>query len=384
MVLIETQNILEVTLNGEIMKKNNQIIIFSLEEIETRYTGQWKKHLPSVLEKYSKENNILIEIFDIQGEKIESSTTEGAFLNFSLTNIYKNSQMNEFFKLVNQGVIKEGAKVLFPDAWHTGIIQCRYLSDLLNLNFEIHSIWHAGSYDPNDFLGRKVKDKKWSYSFENSLFHASDYNYYATKYHFDLFKDELKVFNDRENPKGLITGLPFEFLFEELEKYSNLEKENIILFPHRISVEKQPEIFKDLSNYFPNYQFVFCQDKKLSKHEYHTLLGKSKFMFSANLQETLGIGAIESIICNTVPILPNRLSYSEMYDNYFKYDSKYTTNYSSYEKNKDKLLKTINNFINDYENNLFNVKEKLNLQKEKLYKSFCSPNKMYELICKEV
>lgn len=355
------------------------IFILSLEPLDTRYTAQWYNHLPLVLQEYDKS----VTIVSVPGEKVSDETTKGAFLNFFDTNLWKNTQINKLIDLFKKGEIKEGDKILFPDAWHTGIIQVKYISELLEIPVEIHSIWHAGSYDPNDFLGRKVKDKKWSYSFEKSIFYASDYNYFATIYHHDLFKDQLLVFNDLKHKRAQVTGLPFEFLFEDLKPYSELEKENIILFPHRISIEKQPEIFRDLATHFPEYQFIFCQDKKLTKHEYHTLLGKSKFMFSSNLQETLGIGAIESIICNTVPILPDRLSYSEMYDEYFKYPSNYTKNLDSYIENKNKLIETISYFIKDYEKNLFSVKEKLSLQKQKLYNEFCHPTKMYNLICKQ-
>ena len=45
-------------------------------------------------------------------------------------------------------------------------------------------------------------------------------------------------------------------------------------------------------------------------------------MFSANLQETLGISWYEGVLVDTIPMVPDRLSYSEMAIHEFKY-SKY-------------------------------------------------------------
>ena len=62
-----------------------------------------------------------------------------------------------------------------------------------------------------------------------------------------------------------------------------------------------------------------CQEKELSKNEYHNLLGEAKLIFSANLQETLGISWYEGCLVDTMPLVPNRLSYPEMATDDFKY-----------------------------------------------------------------
>lgn len=313
------------------MQYKNSIYIFSLEPIETRYTGQWLKTFPEILEKeLGKEYNIE----NILGDKISSKPTEGAFLNFSDTNIWKNTQINKFIGKVNSNEIKNGDIVIFPDAWHTGIIQLRYLFDLMDFDVKIYSLWHSGSYDPNDFLGRKVKNKKWSYTAEISFFNSCDKNFFATEFHKNLF---LRTFKGAvEENKLVVCGFPFDYLKEELEPYSNLEKEDIILFPHRISVEKQIEIFKDLEKSLPEFKFIVCQEQNLSKKQYHELLGKSKIIFSANLQETLGISCYEGYLCNAFPLVPDRLSYSEMYNE--KYLSYYTENFEKYLEGKEAMI----------------------------------------------
>ena len=189
-----------------------QVILFSLEEIDTRYTKQWAKYFPICIENFCIKNNIEVDLISIPGDTIEGTTTKGAFLNFSLTNIYKNTQINYFLKFVNDNKIKKGAKLIFPDAWHPGIIQCKYVSDLLNLEFEIYSIWHAGSYDPQDFLGRLIKDKRWSYNAERSYFYSSKKNFFATNFHYNLISSKLE-FNYRENDLRSISGFGLQLSF---------------------------------------------------------------------------------------------------------------------------------------------------------------------------
>ena len=61
-------------------------------------------------------------------------------------------------------------------------------------------------------------------------------------------------------------------------------------------------------------------------------------VFSANLQETLGISCYEGALAGAIPMVPDRLSYSEMYADGFKYPSEWTESWDSYLKYKDQLL----------------------------------------------
>ena len=140
-----------------------------------------------------------------------------------------------------------------------------------------------------------------------------------------------------------------EYMKEELKEYKNIPKENIILFPHRLSSEKQVGIFKDLEKSLPEYKFVVCQEKQLTKHEYHTLLAKSKMVFSASLQETLGISMYEGVILKSIPLVPNRLSYAEMYPSFFKYDSNWTLNFENYVLYKSQLIDLIRTKMENYD-----------------------------------
>jgi glycosyltransferase involved in cell wall biosynthesis len=302
------------------------VFLVDLEAVETRYTGQWKSHVPNLLKKAGHNVNIISGPTDIP-----TATTPGAFLNFGGTNIYKARQVEEMGRLFCSGVIRPGDHFIFTDAWHPGIINLKYMSELLQIPVTIHALWHAGSYDPQDFLGRLIGNAHWVRHAEKSFFAAIDHNYFASKFHIDLFcknlldetlEDTIQEFV--KEVKIVRSGWPMEYMEDTLRMYKNMHKRDLILFPHRIAPEKQVEIFRDLKQYLPQYEFVVCQDQQLTKNEYHNLLGEAKLVFSANLQETLGISWYEGALVDAIPMVPDRLSYSEMAYDTFKYPSEWT------------------------------------------------------------
>lgn len=320
------------------MTNDATIYIVDLEPVETRYTAQWKVHIPRLLQ----ETVTAKQVVTISGPSdIPDATTPGAFLNFGGTNIYKSDQMMQIARLFTEDKVKPGDHFIYTDAWNPTILQLKYMSQLLGIPVIIHGLWHAGNYDKNDFLGRLITDS-WVKDTENALAKAIDYNWFASDYHIELFQS---VYN-HPDIKCYRTGWPMEYVRDVI---SPGYKEELILFPHRIAPEKQVEIFKDLALALPEYRFVVCQEDHLTKYQYHTLLSKAKLVFSANLQETLGISCYEGLVAGAMALVPDRLSYSEMYDDIFKYPSEWTESYSSYIRNKPKLVKYIRVMMTKYE-----------------------------------
>jgi hypothetical protein len=337
----------------------NTIYIVALEPLETRYTGQWFTGIPKILNEHitQLELNNRFQVEQIAGTIVDNAkTTNGAFLNFAATNIWKSEQAIKIAELFSNGKIKSGDKFLFTDFWNPTILQVKYMSELLDIPVELHGIFHAGSYDPQDFLGRKIKDKRWTFSAERSFFFALDYCYFATNFHKELFLNTLfrthvpvdGLFLQPEDSKFIISGQPHNELIEKLMPYRGMKKRDLVLFPHRVAPEKQPEIFKDLAEHMPDVEFVICQDRNLLKHEYHTLLGEAKVVFSANLQETLGISTgIEALLVDAIPMVPNRLSYSEMFFEAFKYPSEWTESWEKYVKNRENVINWLKTLLTD-------------------------------------
>jgi hypothetical protein len=171
-----------------------------------------------------------------------------------------------------------------------------------------------------------------------------------------------------------------EYLEHMMYGHKNTNKRDLILFPHRIAPEKQLDIFKDLAKHLPQYEFVVCQEKSLSKQEYHTLLGEAKMVFSANLQETLGISWYEGAAAGAIPLVPDRLSYSEMALHTFKYPSVWTESFESYEAHRQQLCQTIQAHMDSYESRM----QELEAQVEILQQNFFSGKILYETIRKHI
>jgi hypothetical protein len=359
-----------------------KIFIVDLEAVETRYTGEWKRHVPTLLRKAGHDVQI------ISGpEDIPKATTPGAFLNFGGTNIYKSSQVEQMGRLFCNGSVHPGDHFIFTDAWHPGIINLKYMSELLQIPVTTHGLWHAGSYDPQDFLGRLVGNKPWVRHAEKSFFAAFDHNYFATTFHIDMFHHNLLNDGMVENPweeedkvdmledgKYVRTGWPMEYMDDTLTVYKNMPKRDLILFPHRIAPEKQVEIFRDLATHLPQYEFVVCQDQQLTKNEYHNLLGEAKMVFSANLQETLGISCYEGAVVDAIPMVPDRLSYTEMYYDTFKYPSKWTENYDSYTVYRPDLCRKIMEHMDNYKTRIPAIRK----QARDLHENFFSATNLLE------
>jgi hypothetical protein len=318
--------------------------IVDIEAVESRYTKQWKEYLPKQMGAAG------LDVQVISGGEVPQATTPGAFLNFAGTNSYKSQQLLKIADMFAAGTVKSGDYFLYTDAWNPTVIQLKYMSELLGIPVKIGGLWHAGSYDPQDFLGRLIGDAPWVRSAEHSMFSCYDHNFFATKFHVDMFAEQFYDWIGDElmeaNSTVKIVGWPMEYLKDILSPYANTTKKNKIIFPHRLAPEKQVEIFLDLAKEMPEYEWFVAQDHVLTKHEYHTHLAESKMVFSANLQETLGISMYEGALVGTYPLVPSRLSYTEMWTDGCQYPSEWTKDWDSYIKNKSKLVDTIRQYFN--------------------------------------
>lgn len=331
-----------------------KIYLVELESVPTRYTYYWKHHLLEMLEQH-----VGCEVVRI-GADTSVEATEGAFLNFSATNAFKSAQAIEIASLFHSNEVEPESVFLFADAWNPVIIMVRYMIDLLGVDAKIASIWHAGSYDSYDLLGQKV-DTDWSYNAERSFFYASDVNYFASEYHMQLISSQLEIPPSTMKERAVRTGFPMEYI---LDQCHSAREKDLIVFPHRLSEEKNYEMFKEVSRMLPEYKFFVCQEHKLSKAEYYdNVLSRAKIVFSANLQETLGIGVFEGLASGAIPLVPDRLSYVEMYSEGFRHQL----------NSAEGCARAIRNVM---ETNV--PKHILELEFDTVYNSFFKGNVMYQ------
>lgn len=287
----------------------------ALEPIEARYSAQWLDCINREFTKYAEPIDNTVRMIDILGDYEAPNPTAGGFLDFVATNGWKASQVIKITNLFNTGHIKPHDVFLFTDAWNPAILHVKYMSDLMDIPVRIVSYWHAGSYDTNDVLGYKIKDRKWSIAAEQSFFHASDVNVFATEFHAEFF--QTHCLGDRYwADKILVSGQPHYEILKWFDTHSNPswgDRKNWILFPHRMAPEKQPELFEQLSDMLPQYEFIFTQGQNLSKDAYYRLMQQCKIVVSFAQHEMLGISMMEGVLAGCIPLAPYRLSYKELF-----------------------------------------------------------------------
>ena len=315
----------------------NTIWIIPIEPIDQRYTKQWYDNIPVILEREIKTRELPYQVVTVDGEDFApEQRTEGAFLDFGATNVYKATQAAEVSKLFSNGKVKAGDKFLVTDAWNFIITPIRYMSDLLDIPVEIHGIWHAGAYDPTDILGYKMRHD-WPHHVERSWFHACDFNYYATNFHKTMFLRNLNI-PQGDYDKAVRSGQPHELIVDQLVKYQDTPKDRSVMWPHRYNADKQPEIAEDLNR---DFDMVITQKMNLNKSDYYATMGTSRAIFSCALHENLGISVMEAVLAGAIPIVPDRASYSEMYLAEFKYPSEWTADFESYQRFRPQLVEFI-------------------------------------------
>lgn len=343
------------------------IFIVPIEPIDLRYTKQWYDNIPKLIKNAAKGMGLNVGVLSIDGNSNSGDTSNGAFLNFAETNKWKAEQIVKITELFMDGAINNGDRFLITDAWNFLITPIKYMSELLDIPVEIHGIWHAGHYDPSDILGMKMSNE-WPGHIEKSWYYSCDYNYFGTNYHKNMFLNNLQI-PESDHNRAVRSGQPHDYIVPILEPYGNLDKRKQIIWPHRYNQDKQPEIAEDLSNTFTT---IITQKRPLSKMEYYNELGSSQIIFSCSLHENLGISVMEGVISGVIPVLPDRCSYSEMYNPVFLYPSEWTESFESYMDHRDELC----NFINERLENSEKYQTELVDQKNRLIEEYLSSSIM--------
>lgn len=328
-----------------------KVWLVQLEELDERYTAQWARWFPQELE------NLHIPYEIIKGEKLTSKIESGNVLDTHGTNYYKASQLEQICKLFKDKKIKNGDNFLLYDGWFPGVEMIKYMANMDNINIKVYSIFHAGTYDCYDFT-HKVGMDEWAKNLEEHWFNEFyDGIFLATQFHKDLICQNRFIKNQR---KLHVTGLPL--YPSEFPKFE-IEKENLVVFPHRIDDEKQPNLFRDamkqIQKDYPEWSYIITTEQNLSKEEYYKILAKSKIVVSCALQETWGIGTLEACHYGCIPIVPNRLSYVEIYP----------WSYLIYDENLYYEIRKIIDNINQININQINEIKKIPMQYENAIKN---------------
>jgi len=268
-----------------------------IEPIEDRYSAQWMRWFK---EEYSEDEFIW-------GTPLSEEVETGSFLDVYSTHHYKATQVQQIAKLMRDGAIADGDVLVFHDMWFP-LEQIFYMLDATALDVKTVGILHAGSYDPNDFLHRSGMSV-WGQDVENGWFKRIDRVVVFSEYHKQL------VLQNRKLLASKVRVLPFPYKLEELEQYRVTHKVHDVVFPHRLDPEKSPWLIEELRR--RGHSVVVTKEEAGSKGGYYQVLGSAKFVVSWNRQETFGIAMLEALYLGAHCLMPNRLSYPELYDKRF-------------------------------------------------------------------
>lgn len=249
---------------------------------------------------------------------------DGQFLDVHDTLAWKNAQMAVLLNLIKQGRVADGDVLFFHDLWFPGLESLFYIRNALGLKFKIAGMLHAGTWDPHDYLTR-MGMKTWAHGIEAGWLHQADVIFVATQFHKDLICDEF------DNMPFLrfsirVTGFPQAWP-DSLEEHGHrCEKKKRVVFPHRLAPEKNPSTFDAVVDRlrpdFPDWEFVKTKAVCLDKSSYYHMLAASAISVSCADQETWGIAMLESVVAGCVPIVPDALSYQELYPDEYRYQDK--------------------------------------------------------------
>lgn len=302
-----------------------------IEPYKTRYTADWIEQFETEFRNYG------VPFVTILGTSVSDTVTSGGVLDTCGTHIYKFSQITKLMSLIKDGAVNSGDIIFFADLWFPGLESLFYVRNMTNIDFKICGIFHAGTYDAADFTYRNGM-RSWGKYLENSWFTELDTIFVATDFHKELI---LKNLYHIENISDIhrkihVTGLPF-YGKQLHDKYIS-NKQDILVFPHRLDAEKHPELFDSLVKYLHennvNVKAVRTIAETSSRDEYFRLLGKSKVMVSFADQETFGYSTLESMALDNIVVVPDRLSYKET----VPVSSRYSTIKQAFDMVRDALL----------------------------------------------
>ena len=267
-----------------------------------------------------------MEFIQVDGQKLTDKIEHGSVLDCFGSNYWKSTQMSKLIELLHNGTVTDADTLLFADLWSPGIEMLQYIKCIMGSGPKITGILHAGTYDPNDFTVRAGM-RPFFHNIEFAWMQMIDKIFVATAYHKNLILNSHAVDPD----KIKVTGLPLPFQGNELDKFQQIKDDRYVIFPHRMDPEKNPEEFSDMIGllrqrvgYFP---VCMTTTRPRTKGEYYTELGKASIAVSMADQETFGYAMLEATALGCVPLVPDRLSYREMYPEELRYKS-YSNLYS--------------------------------------------------------
>ena len=315
------------------------LIYLPIESYDERYTRQLDSWVQLELDKHE------IDYIPVYGEQLTETIDDGQVLDGCGRPHYALTQIAQIMKMLRRGEIKSGDKIFSMDVWTHGLEAIPYAATVQKKNIDMYHFNCAGSFEKNDFINLTGMTP-WAHYQEKAWFAACKKVFFAA----DTLRQMAYAQNmfDGQNDKAVLTGLAFNSTDVYNTINEHLEKENIIVFPHRYDIEKRPQNFLTIAASVkkerPEVRFIITTGRKifsgtasvqqalqaqkdgiieiyagLSKIDYYKLLSKSSIVFSSAQQDTIGNAILESITHGCTPVVNDDVSYGEYLPKQFIY-----------------------------------------------------------------
>jgi len=345
----------------------NTIYYIPIEPLDERYTEQWYRWFPVEFRKQQLKHEVIDGI-----PLLENEIKTGTFLDVNSSAFYKFEQLKKISNLFFTHKIKKDDIFFVADIEFHGIEVIKYLSVLNKIPIKLYGFCHAASYTQEDFFQQTESFAKY---YEEGWFNTFDKIFVGSYYH----KQQILKHRNILYPDNIIvTGNPYN-INEVKNSIINPTKKNQIICSNRPDYEKRPnltlDVFVILKQKYPDWNFIVTTGRKqwgngwirdkalylqeqniitiyegITKQKYFELLSESKIMTGNSIEENFGYCILESLIFNTIPILPNNYSHPELVD----YDEKLLFN------NIDEQIKQIEYFINNENYDVYKYSLKYN------------------------
>lgn len=281
------------------------LLFLPIERYDSRYSAQWYHWFMKEL-----SGKDVVVVGDTELREIKT----GQFLDAFETMRYKADQTKAVVEWLRDNP-ETPCTIFCMDLWHPGIVSMAYAAKVGNREATITGILHAGTWDEYDHL-TAVGLRDELAGFEDSIFNIARRIYVGTHFHAELLR--------ADNCRSKIQVVDFPVI-EPIMGVPFANRERLVVWPHRKAPEKQPEVWDEIvALYRQAYpedraRFVTTVDECSTKTDYYDLLARARVVVSTALQETFGIAMLEGLNSGAWPVVPDSLSYRELYSRASRY-----------------------------------------------------------------
>lgn len=303
-----------------------------------RNVDHWRTMIPDMLHQHGYEVNIIRGTDSIPGND-----------SFGGETLYKSDQYVNLYRSLIAGNVSPNDIVIFADAWNPSALSFRAVCESMKLKVKMIGVWRGGLYDMYSPLWVAMwgKRKDWAMALERSLYNVYDCNCYLDE---SARRRFMQRYSYRAMDKFRLTGFPYESVIDEYNAIGPIEKRNVVVVPHNAVTDEQRDIVRAIQSHLNMFEFVNCQDNRLSRDEYYEVLSTAKVVLAVNLYESDPVSVYEGMVFGCIPVVPDISMYSSMFPEQYRYPAHYVQPpFLNFVRGRAYMFSRIQSIIDSYE-----------------------------------